>query len=83
MTPKIKKYSTQLPHPEMNRYTRRMLAKLSGVPMPAGVYHSSEPTHRVEYKEVIKKSRAGVKYTHYKKQTVRIIRSLKEQFFAK
>lgn len=73
----------QLPHPEMNRKTRRMLAKLAKVPVPAGVYHSSDATHRVEYKPVTKKSRAGVKYTNYKKQTVRIVRSLKERFFSK
>lgn len=83
MTPEIKKLPPQLPHPEMNRHTRRRLAKLNRVPMPAGVYHSSEPTFREEYKPVTHKSRAGIKYTNYKKQTVRIVRSLRERFFAK
>lgn len=50
----------------MNRKSRRAYAKKLGIEMPRGVQHSSEPTHKVEYKKVIRKSRAGVKYIVYK-----------------
>lgn len=67
----------------MNRQARRAYAKKLGIEMPRGVQHSSEPTHKVEYKKVIRKSRAGVKYTHYKKTLSPIGKSLKEVIFGK
>ena len=50
----------------LNRQQRRAYAKKLGIKTPRGVQATSTaPTHRVVYKEVIKKSRAGVEYKNY------------------
>ena len=66
----------------MNRNLRRLYAKQNGVPMPKGTQQSHVATHRVVYKEVIKKSNAGVKYKHLVPVLEPITKSIKERFFA-